>query len=163
MRTYLLAALMLSSCATSQHTLPDRIARYYPPDSGGIMGIGRDVYIRNLFDLKPESNSPDSSYHNFYHAYRSDEESFVRFLNSEDRDIEGEPGERWISDTVVLVLAHEDTDLHRILSRVDPSTRNYVCYLMTVYLRPEDLAGYPLTMEHYDPREFEPSGDQPDS
>jgi len=119
------------------------------------MGLGSEVYERSLLLRGPANLFYDDTDKDFYLAYRGSNTAFLRFLASEDKDRDGEDGEGWVSDTVVLALSSKDSRLHEVLQHTDPVTRNYVCYIMHEYFRPADLQRYPLTMSLYDPKPFQ--------
>ena len=110
------------------------------------MGLGRDVYIRRLFQRNPPFLAGKDD---FYLAYHGDKNAFLRYILAEPEENDAANGEGWVSDIVVLVLRYKDSDLYDILLKVPTIKSNYICYIMHTYLRSEDLMQYEHSNQLY--------------
>lgn len=119
-------AFLLVGCATRSEF--DRLYdHYYPKRTEYVQGDYRRAYDRYVFGSHPPKlNSTRIAY--LYHAIRNDPAAVHAFLNHPDRDVDGEPGESWDNDCVLLLIRLGDERFSELLAREDLQTRKFVSY-----------------------------------
>jgi hypothetical protein len=109
----------------SQTNFSDLYDYYFPKQGGGILSsVYRPSFDRELFGPPPK---PEEERHpEFYYASHGDAAAFHRFFHNGDRHGEGEFGETWAYECLVLLLRLGDEKFSEFLAKEDSATREAV-------------------------------------
>jgi hypothetical protein len=120
--TMLLSAVFAS---TSQINFSDLYDYYFPKQGGGVLSsVYRPSFDKELFGPPPKPEQ--ERYPEFYYAFHGDAAALHRFFHNADRSGEGEFGETWAYECLVLLLRLGDEKFSELLAKEDSATREAV-------------------------------------
>lgn len=104
----------MAGCASSQDIPVPHFYDYWQrsPDGVGLMGIPTQSY-REIFAADPHTLMGQTR--DFRDAAFGDVAALHRFWHSPDRDDNGEYGEAWVADAVLLALVYRDEGTYQAL------------------------------------------------
>ena len=120
----LLIALLLASCA-SQSEFQQRYDHYFPSGSTYVEGDYRSYYDKWLFGKPPPKNGNGHLWQ-LYDAFHGNAAAAHLFFHHPDRDANGEYGEAWEYDCVLLLLRLGDDRFSELLVSEDAKTKEVV-------------------------------------
>jgi hypothetical protein len=119
------AILLFGGCATSSEF--DLLYNYYfPRHSEYVTTRYRGCYDRLLFAPPQAAGSGRPADHKLYFGFHGDVTALNQFVHDPDRSGEGEFGESWVYDCVVLLLRLGDDRFAELLRSEDRDTREAV-------------------------------------
>ena len=122
------AALLVTGCASPagfQQLYDD----YFPRGGQYLQSDYRRMFDETLFGPPPTSDYRPRT-RKLYYALRGDADAFRAFLHDPDADTEGEFGESWHFECLLLLLKLGDNRFSQLLAPEDPATREAVGYAL---------------------------------
>lgn len=106
----------------------EKLYDYYFPKGGEYL----NSTYRRSFDETLSAPSPSPSWsrreRQHYYAFHGNTAAFHQFLRNPDAGEQGEPGENWIQECVLLLLKLGDDRFSELVAKEDPQTRKAVGY-----------------------------------